>query len=60
MNLLVTHEAIAEYHAIDMTLHPNDVIDEFKERQAAALTVNLMPAHAEAVARRLKRTATQS
>jgi hypothetical protein len=42
------------YHAIDMTLRPNDVIDEFKGRQAAALTANLMPAHAEAVARRLK------
>jgi hypothetical protein len=54
MNLLAAHEAIAEYRAIDMTLHPNDVIDEFKERQAAALTANLTPAHAQAVARRLK------
>jgi len=37
-----------------MTLHPNDVIDEFKERQATALTANLTPAHADAIARRLK------
>src|SRR5262245_38966833 len=54
MNLLAVHGTIAEYQAIDMTLHLNDVIDEFKERQAAALTANLTPAHAVAVARRLK------
>src|SRR5580704_15170558 len=37
MELLAAHEVIAEYHAIDMALHPPDVTDEFKERQAAAL-----------------------
>ncbi len=41
MNLLAAHQVIAEYHAIDMSLHPDDVIEEFKERQAAALTTNL-------------------
>lgn len=54
MNLLAAHAAIAEYQAIDMTLHPNDVIDEFKERQAAALIANLTPVHADVIARRLK------
>src|SRR6516164_408742 len=38
MELLAAHEVIAEYHAIDMSLHADEVIEEFKERQAAALT----------------------
>ncbi len=50
---LAAHDVIAEYYAIDMAQHPNEIIDEFKERQAAALTANLTPQHAEAVARRL-------
>ena len=49
LELLAAHGAIAEYYAIDMTLHPNDVIDDFKERQAAAITANLTPEHAEAL-----------
>lgn len=52
MNLLATHGAIAEYYAIDMALHPDEVIDEFKERQAVAITANLTVEHAEAVVRR--------
>ena len=53
MELLTTQGVIAEYYAIDMALHPDEIIDEFKERQAGALTANLTPAHSEAVARRL-------
>lgn len=53
MKLLAEHEVIAEYCAIDMALHPDDVIDEFKERQASALTANLTAAHAEEVVRRM-------
>lgn len=53
MELLAGHGVIAEYYAIDMALHPAEIIDEFKERQAGALTANLTPAHAEAVARHL-------
>jgi len=52
MNLLARHEVIAEYCGIDMALHPDDVIDEFKDRQAAGITENLTPAHAEAVVRK--------
>lgn len=53
MELLAAHGAIAEYYAIDMALHSSEVVDEFKERQAAAITANLTPEHAEAVVRRL-------
>src|SRR5258708_29451049 len=53
MELLANHSVIAEYYAIDMELHPAEVIDEFKERQAGALTANLTPAHAAAVVQRL-------
>src|SRR4051794_19757947 len=49
LKLLAEHGAIAEYYAIDMALHPDDGIGEFKERQAAAITANLTPDHAEAV-----------
>lgn len=52
--VLAAHDVIVEYRAIDMALHPNEVIDEFKERQAAALTDNLTPSHAEALVRRLR------
>ena len=38
MRLLAAHGAIAEYYAIDMALHPNEAIDDFKKGQAAALT----------------------
>jgi len=51
MLLLAAHGVIAEYNAIDMSLHPDDVIEEFKQRQAAAITANLTPQHAEAVVR---------
>ncbi len=54
MNLLAAHGAIAEYQAIDMSLHPDDIVDECKQRLAAALTANLTPAHAGAISRRLK------
>ena len=50
-DLLDVHEVIAEYYAIDMAQHPYEVVEEFKKRQAAALTANLTPKHAEAVAR---------
>jgi hypothetical protein len=53
MELLAAHGVIAEYYAIDMALHPAEVINEFKERQAGAITANLTAEHAEAVARRL-------
>ena len=52
MCLLAAHEAIAEYYAIDMVLHPNDIIDDFKKGQAAALTQNLTPMHAQAIIQR--------
>src|ERR1051325_11148487 len=35
LGLLAAHGAIAEYYAIDMALHPDNIIDEFKERQAS-------------------------
>ena len=48
MKLLAAHGVIAEYGAIDMALHPSEVIDEFKSRQAASLTEHLTPTHAAA------------
>jgi len=57
MNLLAAHGVIAEYRAIDMKLHPNEVIAEFKERQAAAITANLTSEHSEAVILRSHRDA---
>lgn len=53
LDLLAEHYVIAEYYAIDMSLHSDDVIDEFKHRQAAAITANLTSEHAAAVVRRL-------
>ena len=53
LDILAEHNVIAEYYAIDMSLHPKVVIDEFKQRQAAAITANLTSEHAEAVVRRL-------
>jgi len=53
MALLAAHGVIVEYYAIDMALHPDEVIDEFKKRQADAITANLTAEHAEAVVRRL-------
>src|SRR5579862_1059555 len=53
MALLAGHDVIAEYRAIDMAQHPDEIINEFKQRQADALTANLTPAHADAVARHL-------
>jgi hypothetical protein len=53
LEILAEHNVIAEYYAIDMLLHPKVVIDEFKERQAAAITANLTSEHAKAVVRRL-------
>ena len=50
-DLLDVHEVIAEYCAIDMVQHPDEIVDEFKKRQAVALTANLTPKHAETVAR---------
>jgi hypothetical protein len=52
MELLAAHGAIAEYYAIDRAVHADEIIDEFKEHQAAALTANLTAAHSEAVVRR--------
>lgn len=57
MDLLAAHGAIAEYYAIDMALHPDNVIEEFKERQAAAITANLTRDHAIAVVRGLQEDA---
>lgn len=53
MKLLAAHDVIAEYNVIDMALHQNEVIDEFKARQAASLTENLTPAHSAGVVQRL-------
>jgi len=60
MDLLAAHGAIAEYYAIDMALHPDSVINEFKERQARAITANVTSQHAEAVVRRLHQDACQT
>ncbi len=51
ISLLASHGSIAEYYAIDMVFHPNDVIDELKERQAAAITANLTSEHSGQVVR---------
>jgi hypothetical protein len=52
LRLLAAYDAIAEYYAIDMALHPNEIIDDFKNGQAAALTQNLTPMHAAAIIQR--------
>jgi hypothetical protein len=52
LELLAEHHAIAEYDAIDMSLHPDEVIDEFKNRQANAITANLTQEHSAAVVQR--------
>ncbi len=49
LELLAAHNVIAEYVAIDMSLHPEDIVDEFKLRQATAITANLRHEHSEAV-----------
>jgi len=33
MALLAAHGVIVEYNAIDMALHPDEIIDEFKKRR---------------------------
>jgi hypothetical protein len=49
LQLLAEYQVIAEYYAIDMNQHPACVIDEFKERQACAVTANLTEMHSDAV-----------
>lgn len=51
VDLLAAHGAFVEYYAIDMSLHCDEVVNAFKERQAAALTENLTPLHAEELVR---------
>lgn len=53
MAILAGHEVIAEYYAIDMAQHPDEIINEFKQRQAGALTTNLTPAHADGFVRQV-------
>jgi hypothetical protein len=53
MKLLAAHSVIAEYYAIDMALHQSAVIDEFKARQASALTENLTAQHSPTIVQRL-------
>ena len=55
MKLLAAHDVIAEYRAIDMALHPSEVIDEFKSRQAASLTEHLITADQKLVNRTTER-----
>ena len=56
-DLLAAHDVIAEFRGIDMQLHPSVIIDEFKERQAVALTENLTPRHPEGIVRSLRQAA---
>jgi hypothetical protein len=53
LRLLAVYSAIAEYRVIDMALHPKPVVDEFKVRQASALTEHLTDEHSLAVRQRM-------
>jgi hypothetical protein len=51
LRLLARYGVIAEYRVIDMALHSTAVVDEFKLRQASALTEHLSEEHSVAVRR---------
>jgi hypothetical protein len=53
LRLLAIYGVIAEYCVIDMALHRTAVIDDFKLRQASALTEHLSSEHSAAVQQRL-------
>jgi hypothetical protein len=53
ISLLAKHNAILVFVAVDMATHSAGTIEELKERQAAAVTQNLTPAHQPKVASQL-------
>jgi len=57
LRLLAVYSVIAEYRVIDMALHPKPVVDEFKLRQASALTEHLTAEHSVAVRQRMHQDA---
>jgi hypothetical protein len=44
-HLLADHDVLIEFRAVDMALQPDTLINDFKERQAAAITANVTPRH---------------
>jgi hypothetical protein len=55
--VLADHEVIVEFQALDMALHPDTVVSEFKERQADAITANVTPMHQPTIVRQLEELA---
>jgi hypothetical protein len=57
LRLLAGYRVIAEYRVIDMALHPKPVVDEFKLRQASALTEHLTTEHSDDVREKMHQDA---
>ena len=55
--LLAKHDALVEVQIIDMGLHDVQCIENFKEKQAQAVTANLTPRHQPTLVRQLAETA---
>ena len=45
IDLLTSFDVVVDFVSLDMALHTNDVIDDFKARQAAAITGNITREH---------------
>jgi hypothetical protein len=45
INLVLRYEALVQFLALDMNAHPNAVIEDFKNRQADAVTANITREH---------------
>jgi hypothetical protein len=43
--LLADHDTLVEFKAIDMAIHPTEIINDFKQYQAAAITANITSQH---------------
>jgi hypothetical protein len=50
-------DVLVKFFAIDMTTHSDPIVDNFKARQAAALTAHLTPEHYPALAAQLQKDA---
>ena len=57
IDLLVRYDVLAEFVALEMATHPRQVIDDFKARQADAVTAHITPEHHPGIVSQLQNIA---
>lgn len=57
VDFLSRYELLVEFFAIDMATHPANVVDDFKNRQAAEVVAHLTPAHNPGIVSQLQNLA---